>query len=74
METTNQVPRLIDLDAKTLMGEEVEANIPHDLPFRRWCYAWLLDPDIEGNYQKSIDKWIGLLIVANLFKIGRAHV
>ena len=74
METTNQVPRLIDLDAKTLMGEEVEANISSDLPFRRWCYAWLLDPDIPGNYQKNIDKWIGLLIVANLFTLILEHV
>ena len=65
MENTTKAPRLIDLDAKTLMGEDVEADISSDLPTRRWLYAWLLDPDIPGNYQKTIDKWIGLLIVAN---------
>ena len=44
-----------------------QANISNDLPFRQWVYAWLLDPHIEGNYQKSIDKWIGFLRVAMLF-------
>ena len=34
----------------------------------------MLDPDIPGNYQKTIDKWIGLLIVANLFTLVLEHV
>ncbi len=34
---------------------------------RQWLYAWLLNPNIPGNYQKSVDKWIAILIVANLF-------
>ena len=67
-------PRIIDLDAKTLMGEDVEANISPDLPKRKWLYAWLLDPNIPGNYQKFLDKWIGLLIVANLFTLMFEHV
>ena len=74
MENTTKAPRLIDLDAKTLMGEDVEADISSELPLRRWLYAWLLDPDIPGNYQKTIDKWIGLLIVANLFTLVLEHV
>lgn len=44
-------------------------NISSDLPFRKWLYSWLLDPHIEGNYQKSIDKWIVILIVGNLFAL-----
>jgi hypothetical protein len=56
------------------MGDEVEANIPSDLPLRKWLYAWLLDPEIPGNYQKSLDKWVGLLIVANLFTLVFEHV
>ena len=44
-------------------------NISSDLPFRKWLYSWLLDPLIEGNYQKSIDKWIVILIVSNLFAL-----
>ena len=74
MENNTQAPRLIDLDAKTLMGHDVEADISEDLPFRQWLYAWLLNPDIPGNYQKTIDKWIGLLIVANLFTLVLEHV
>ena len=74
MEEIKKVPRIIDLDAKTLMGQDVEANISPDLPRRQWMYAWLLDPTVEGNYQKTLDKWIGLLIVANLFTLVFEHV
>ena len=74
MENKTHAPRLIDLDAKTLMGQDVEADISPDLPMRQWMYAWLLNPDIPGNYQKTIDKWIGLLIVANLFTLVLEHV
>lgn len=51
-----------------------QANISNDLPLRQWVYAWLLDPHIEGNYHKAIDKWIGFLIVANLFALIFEHV
>jgi voltage-gated potassium channel Kch len=74
MDNNTHAPRLIDLDAKTLMGEDVEADISPDLPMRQWMYAWLLNPDIPGNYQKTIDKWVGLLIVANLFTLVLEHV
>jgi hypothetical protein len=64
-----------DLDVGSLMGHAVEeANISHDLPMRKWLYSWLLDPTIPGNHQKGIDKWIGLLIVANLFTLVFEHV
>jgi voltage-gated potassium channel Kch len=55
------------LEEQLLHHEEV--NISSDLPFRKWLYSWLLDPNIEGNYQKSIDKWIVILIVGNLFAL-----
>jgi len=74
MDQAKKTPRIADLDAKTLMGDDVEANISPDLPLRQWMYAWLLDPDIPGNHHKSIDKWIGLLIVANLFSLVFEHV
>jgi voltage-gated potassium channel len=51
-----------------------EVQISGDLPFRKWLYAWLLDPHVEGNYQKSIEHWIGLLIVANLFALVFEHI
>ena len=55
------------LEEQLLHNEEV--NISSDLPFRKWLYSWLLDPHIEGNYQKSFDKWIVILIVGNLFAL-----
>lgn len=59
-----------DLDVKTLLGKErAEAQIASDLPLRKWLYSWLLDPNIEGNHQKVIEKWIGFLIVINLFTL-----
>ena len=64
-----------DLDVKSMMGQSVEeADISHDLPMRKWLYSWLLDPTIPGNHQKGVDKWIGLLIVANLFTLVFEHV
>ena len=54
-----------DLEAQLITDHE--AHISRDLPFREWLYSWLLNPNIEGNYQKTIDRWIGILIVANLF-------
>lgn len=51
-----------------------ETHISSDLPFRQWLYAWLLNPHIEGNYQKTIDRWIAILIVANLFVLIFEHV
>jgi hypothetical protein len=66
---------LKNLDVHALLGqEEIEANISKDLPLRRWLYAWMLDPNIPGNYQKSLDKWISLLIIANLFSLVFEHV
>jgi len=63
-----------DLDINVLLGQQAEAHIPDDLPRRKWLYSWLLDPNIAGNFQKAIDKWIGILIVANLFSLMFEHV
>ena len=72
--TQPQKQYIKDLDINLLLGQQGEANIPDDLPRRQWLYAWLLDPNIPGNYQKTIDKWIGILIVANLFTLLFEHV
>jgi voltage-gated potassium channel Kch len=70
--------KLIDIDsvhAKELLGlEESGPQISHDQPFRKWLYDWTLSPNIPGNFQKSIDSWIGILIVANLFALVLEHV
>jgi voltage-gated potassium channel Kch len=67
MKQPLKVIRIADLDAAHLIGAKVDADISPDLPRRQWLYAWLLNPNIPGNYQKSVDKWIAILIVANLF-------
>ena len=51
-----------------------EPQIPEGLSFRGKVYAWLLDPHIKDNFQKPIDQWIGLLIVANLLAMMFEHV
>ena len=59
-----------DLDVKAIVGvADVEADISRDVPLRKWLYAWTMDPNIQGNYQKFIDKWISILIVVNLFAL-----
>ena len=71
----NKSYKLEDLDVQSLLGnQDIVADIASDLPFRKWLYSWLLDPNIPGNYQKTVDKWIGLLIVANLFVLVFEHV
>ena len=67
MEQPRKSIKIADLDATTLLGTDVEADISPDLPRRQWLYAWLLNPNIPGNHQKSVDKWIAILIVLNLF-------
>ena len=67
MEQPNKVIKIADLDAAHLIGAQVDADISPDLPRRQWLYAWLLNPNVPGNYQKSVDKWIAILIIANLF-------
>jgi len=73
--STSKDQFLKNLDVQAMLGnQDVEANISKDLPMRKWLYAWLLDPNIPGNYQKSLDKWISLLIIANLFSLMFEHV
>ena len=66
---------LKEIDAKSLIaGQDEKAQISRDLSFRKWLYAWLLDPKINGNWQKTVDKWIGMLIVVNLGVMLFEHV
>ena len=41
---------------------------------RRWLYLWLLDTHTPGNLQKSLDRFIATLIIANLFALVFEHV
>jgi len=76
--TNNAPPKLIDIEsvhAKELLGlEESGPQISHDQPLRKWLYDWTLNPNIPGNFQAALDKWIGILIVVNLFALVLEHV
>ena len=48
--------------------------VPAGLPLRRWVHAWLFDQYIEGNYHRTIDRLIALLIISNLFVLLFEHV
>ena len=74
MKQPLKVIRIADLDAAHLIGATVDADISPDLPRRQWLYAWLLDTKIAGNYHQSVDRWIGLLIVANLLALLFEHI
>ncbi len=63
-----------DLEVSHILGVETLADIPSDLPMRKWLYAWLLDPNTPGNHYKQFDRWIGILIVVNLFALVFEHV
>jgi hypothetical protein len=65
---------LKDLNVESILGQNEEADIDRNLPMRKWLYSWLLDPNIPGNFQKDLDKWISYLIIGNLFSLMFEHV
>ncbi|MBW8619638.1 MAG: ion transporter [Hyphomicrobiales bacterium] len=68
--TEKKIIYLKDIDAQTLLeDDDAVVNIPKGLPFRKFMYSWLLDPNIKGNYQKTIDNSIALLILLNLLAL-----
>ena len=75
MSDTIQYISLKEINVKHILGEEDHvADIPSGLPLRKWLHSWLLDPEIPGNYQATVESWIGLLIVTNLFVMLFEHV
>ena len=55
-------------------GRDYRAKISTNLPTRKWLHSWLFDTEIEGNYQKDLENWIGALIVLNLIALLFEHV
>ncbi|MEI8235737.1 MAG: ion transporter [Methylococcaceae bacterium] len=55
-------------------GRDYRAKISTNLPTRQWLHSWLFDTEIEGNYQKDVENWIGALIVLNLIVLLFEHV
>ena len=74
MQSAEEIRALIHQAHASEEHEAPPAEIAQGLPFRKWLYSWLLDPTIEGNYLKTVDKWTGMLIVANLFVLLFEHV
>ena len=74
MEMTKHDKFLKGLNVEAILDQDQEADIPRDLPMRKWLYSWLLDPNIPGNFQAAIDKWISYLIIGNLFSLMFEHL
>ncbi len=56
----------IDLDARLRFSEAGS--------LRRWLFNWLLNGEIEGNYSALIERWVAILIIANLLALVFEHV
>lgn len=52
---------------------KADAAIP-SLTIRGFVYSWLFDQNNNNNYQKSFDKWISILIIANLISMITEHI
>ena len=59
-----------------VFGPDAGPAATQDTPMtvRRWLYAWLLDPHLPHNHHQAVDRWIGILIIANLFALVFEHV
>ena len=62
----NQFEDDIDLDARLRFSEAGS--------LRRWLFNWLLNGEIEGNYSALIERWVAILIIANLLALVFEHV
>lgn len=65
----------MDTQAKfSFTANDSAGMISRDLPMRRWLFLWLLCPHQKGNHHKMIDRWISLLILANLAALVTEHI
>jgi voltage-gated potassium channel len=51
------------------MNETQASTASKSLSAREFIYAWLFDQNNPNNYQKKFDKWISILIIANLISM-----
>ena len=76
MNTPHDVvePNVEAMERIRMASADTTVKIGQELPMRKWLYSWLLDPTIPGNLQKGFDRWIGILILVNLFVMLFEHV
>ena len=74
MNTSANSAAPANADPLSIQIGEPPADISSSLPLRQWLYAWLLDPKIEGNLHRNVDRWIGILLVANLLALLLEHL
>jgi voltage-gated potassium channel Kch len=56
------------------MNETPTVPPAKSLSIRDFVYAWVFDTNNPNNFQKSFDKWISILIIANLISMMVEHI
>ena len=56
------------------MNETQAIEQKKSLSLRSFIYAWLFDSTNPNNFQQSFDKWISILIVANMLSMIVEHI
>ena len=56
------------------MNETQAIETKKSLSLRGFIYAWLFDSTNPNNFQQSFDKWISILIVANMLSMIVEHI
>ena len=56
------------------MSATFETHAPREITLRNFVYAWLFDQSNPNNLQREFDKWISILILANLIGMLAEHI
>lgn len=56
------------------MSATFETHAPREITLRNFVYAWLFDQSNPNNLQREFDKWISILIIANLIGMLAEHI
>lgn len=56
------------------MSATFETQAPREITIRNFVHAWLFDQSNPNNLQREFDKWISILIIANLIGMLAEHI
>ncbi|NCW86937.1 MAG: hypothetical protein EBV69_12975 [Oxalobacteraceae bacterium] len=56
------------------MSATYETQAPREITLRNFVHAWLFDQSNPNNLQREFDKWISILIIANLIGMLAEHI